>query len=65
MQFHPHHSESPQRRYPWLSLFDVTLNVVLCGGVLALACVLVGIVLSHNGSRIIGQIGQLLPYLWR
>ncbi len=57
--FDSSHFEQRPRRYPLLALFDLTLNLALCSAILAVACVLLGIILSHNSTAIMGQISYL------
>jgi hypothetical protein len=56
MRSHTFPSEQRERRYPLLTFFDLSLNFMLCCGVVALGCVLLGIVLSHNAPRILAQV---------
>lgn len=65
MQFNSHLSEQRQRRYPVLSVFDATLNVVLCSGVFALSCAVLGVILTHNAPRVLGSIAQIVAQILR
>lgn len=65
MHPNPHHSEQRQRRYPLLSMFDITLNFVLCSGVLALGCAILWLALSHSAPQLIGQVCQIVTQIFR
>ncbi len=56
MHLNPHHSEQRQRRYPLLSIFDVTLNFMLCSGLFALGCALLWVTLSRSAPQLIAQV---------
>lgn len=62
MSFHHSQPMRRQHRYPWLSIFDVTLNVLLCSGVLAFACALVAVIIARNSPHLIAQVSQVAAY---
>jgi hypothetical protein len=65
MHLNSHHSEQRQRPYPLLSIFDVTLNFVLCSGVLALGCAILWVALSRVAPQTIAQVCQIATQIFR
>jgi len=59
------HSEQRQRRYPLLSMFDVTLHFVLGSGVLALSCAILWVALSRCAPQLFASVCQIVSQILR
>ncbi|PQV65283.1 hypothetical protein B1R32_10121 [Abditibacterium utsteinense] len=64
MKFDSYPNAQRERRYPFLSAFDSTLNLMLSCSVFALGCAVLGIILTNNGSYFGARLALIAAHIF-